>query len=230
MLTDYFKKVGSERFIIMVFGNIFLGLGISIFKLSGLGNDAFSGMIMALSDVTGIVYSSFLILFNIILFFIEFLTGRKFIGIGTVINALCLGYIVTFFNYVLKLVFGAPELMWQRVVIVCIGVVVCCFGASLYQTSDVGVSPYDSLSLIMTRRWPRISYFWCRMFTDGLCALVCYLAGGIVGLGTLLAAFGFGPVIHFFDVHFTRGLLEWVKRRRTGAIEDAALGKVGLSE
>ena len=77
--------------------------------------------------------------------------------------------------------------------------IVCCFGLSMYQTADLGVSPYDSMALILDRRLPRVPYFWCRIFTDGLCALVCYLAGGIVGLGTLVTAFGFGPVIAFFN-------------------------------
>jgi uncharacterized membrane protein YczE len=45
------------------------------------------------------------------------------------------------------------------------------------------------------------------MFTDALCALICFLAGGIIGLGTLVSAFGLGPIIQFFDVHFTNKLL-----------------------
>ncbi|MNW66270.1 hypothetical protein D3C74_447240 [compost metagenome] len=88
-----------------------------------------------------------------------------------------------------------------------IGVVVCSFGISLYQTSQVGVAPYDSLSLIMKNKFPKVSYFWHRMFTDALSALVCFLAGGIIGLGTLVTVFGLGPIIHFFDVNFTEKLL-----------------------
>jgi uncharacterized membrane protein YczE len=86
--------------------------------------------------------------------------------------------------------------------------VVTGFGVSMYQTPNVGVSPYDSLSIIMTKRIPKISYFWNRIFTDAVCALVCFLAGGIVGLGTLVSALGLGPVIDFFNVHFTRKLFK----------------------
>ena len=66
MLVNYFKRVGSRRLVIMLIGNVFLGIGVSIFKLSGWGNDPFSGMIMALSDLFGISYGSFLIIFNIL--------------------------------------------------------------------------------------------------------------------------------------------------------------------
>ncbi|WP_249897404.1 hypothetical protein [Paenibacillus sp. PK3_47] len=196
-----------KRLIVMVIGNIFLGMGISIFKLSGMGNDPFSGMVMALADLSGITYAIFLILLNLVLFVIEFVTGPRFIGPGTFVNAILLGYIVTFFHNTWLELLGEPQLFWQQVVTVAVGVVVCSFGVSMYQSSDVGVAPYDSLSLIMKNRLPNISYFWHRMFTDALCALICFLAGGIIGLGTLVSAFGLGPIIHFFNVNFTNKLL-----------------------
>lgn len=206
-LREYIKKVDLTRIIIMIIGNIFLGMGISIFKLSGLGNDPFSGMVMALAEQTGITYANFLIVLNLGLFVIEFIAGRKFIGAGTFVNAIFLGYIATFFHNTWLFLLGEPQLLWQRVIIVLIGVVVCSFGISLYQKSNVGVAPFDSLSLIMKERLPKISYFWHRMLTDALCALICFLAGGIVGLGTLVSALGLGPIVHFFDVNFTNKLL-----------------------
>lgn len=207
MLIDYFKKVGARRLVIMVLGNVFLGFGIAVFKLSGLGNDPFSGMAMALSDQAGIPYAHFVLVVNIVLFIIQFLTGKEFIGAGTLVNACFLGYIVTFFYNIIFGIFGQQDVMWQRIVIVCIGVVITSFGLSMYQTSDVGVAPYDSLSLIMVKRWSKIPYFWHRIITDAACALICFLAGGIVGLGTLVCAFGLGPFVHFFDEHFIKKLV-----------------------
>lgn len=208
MLADYFKKIGARRFLVMLTGNIFLGLGIGIFKLSGLGNDPYSGMVMALAERSGIVYANFLVLFNVGLFILEAVFGREFIGAGTFVNACLLGYIVTFFYDVLLGVFGAPSFLWQRVFIVCIGVIVTSLGVSLYQTADVGIAPWDSISLIMTKRWPNIPYFWHRMSNDALASLVCFLAGGIVGLGTLVSAFGLGPVVHFITEHFSKKLVD----------------------
>lgn len=210
MLVNYFKRVGSRRLVIMLIGNVFLGIGVSIFKLSGWGNDPFSGMIMALSDLFGISYGSFLILFNIPLFMIEFFFGKKFIGIGTIINMFFVGYLVTFFYDIWINMVGRPEVAWQKLLVVCVGVIVCSFGVSLYQTPNVGVAPYDSISLILKERFPKISYFWLRMSNDGFCAIVCYLTGGIVGLGTLVSAFGLGPIIQFFNVNFTEKLLRKV--------------------
>lgn len=212
MLVNYLKKVGARRCIIMVLGNVFLGLGVAVFKLSGMGNDPFSGMVMALSDQAGIAYAHFILIVNVILFVAQVMTGKEFIGAGTLVNACLLGYIVTFFYNILVGVFGQPELLWERIVIVCIGVVFTSFGVSMYQSSDVGVAPYDSLSLIMTKKWRKISYFWHRIATDATCVLICFLAGGIVGLGTLICALGLGPFVHFFDEHFSKKLVGPVEK------------------
>lgn len=207
MLINYFREIGSRRFIIMIIGNIFLGIGIGIFKYSGMGNDPFSAMVMALSDVVGISYPVFLIIFNLFVFVIEFAFGRHFIGAGTIVNSCLIGYVASFFYDLCGSLFGTPGALWQRLITVCVGVIVTSFGVALYQTPDVGIAPYDSLSLIMTERWPKISYFWHRMSNDAVAALVCYLAGGIVGLGTLLTAIGLGPFVHFFTEHFAKKLV-----------------------
>ena len=165
------------------------------------------GMVMALAECVGIEYARFLILLNLGFFVIEIIWGRKLIGLGTIINALFLGYFVTFFYNLITSVIDAPDQMAMQVVTVFIGVIITSLGISMYQLPKQGVAPYDSISLIMTEKWPKIPYFWCRVSNDAISALVCWLAGGIVGLGTLVSAFGFGPFVQFFDTHFTSKVL-----------------------
>lgn len=206
-MSEWIKSINWKFVLVMFIGNIILGLGVAIFKLSGLGNDPFSGMAMALAEYVGIPYARFVILINIIFFVIEIIWGRKLIGLGTVVNALFLGYAVTFFYNLITSVIDAPQQMLMRILTVCIGVIVASLGISMYQLPKQGVAPYDSISLIMADRWKKIPYFWCRMSNDAVCALICWLAGGIVGLGTLVGAFGFGPFVQFFDTHFTSKVL-----------------------
>mgnify|MGYP003217768310 CR=1 FL=1 len=185
-MSEWIRKINWKYVVVMLIGNIILGLGIAIFKLSGLGNDPFSGMVMALAECVGIEYARFLILLNLGFFVIEIIWGRKLIGLGTIINALFLGYFVTFFYNLITSVIDAPDQMAMQVVTVFIGVIITSLGISMYQLPKQGVAPYDSISLIMTEKWPKIPYFWCRVSNDAISALVCWLAGGIVGLGTLV--------------------------------------------
>ena len=99
-MSEWIRKINWKYVVVMLIGNIILGLGIAIFKLSGLGNDPFSGMVMALAECVGIEYARFLILLNLGFFVIEIIWGRKLIGLGTIINALFLGYFVTFFYHI----------------------------------------------------------------------------------------------------------------------------------
>ncbi len=207
MPRKYLCQKYMKKFVIMLAGNILLGLGISIFKLSGLGNDPFSGMVMALAECVKIPYAIFLILLNFLIFLVQFIAGKELIGIGTIVNACFLGYFVTFFYSVLQQFALMPEAMWQKVIVVCIGVIVTSLGVSMYQMPEVGIAPFDSLSIIMARKWIKIPYFWHRMLTDAICAAICFYTGGIVGLGTLVSAFGLGPFVHFFNEHVSKKLL-----------------------
>ena len=60
---------------------------------------------------------------------------------------------------------------WSRA-----AVLVTALGASLYQTADLGIAPYDYLSLGL-RDYTPCPYFGCRIFTNALSALLCWLAG-----------------------------------------------------
>lgn len=215
MITGYFKKVGWKRVVMTIVGNIFIGLGIGIFRYAALGNDPYTAMNLSLSECVRMSYPVFQILFNLCAFVIQLLWGRELIGIGTIVNAFFLGYIVDFFYHILLMLPAAPAAFWQSVIVVCIGVIICSFGLSLYQTSNVGVAPYDALSLITQKKLPKIPYFWHRMFDDALAALISFVATGFtnIGLGSLVSAFGLGPFIHFFNKHFSEKLLKDLEQK-----------------
>ena len=96
-MVEYLKNINWKHVLIMCIGNVFMGMGIGIFKLAGLGTDPFSGMNMAVADMIGMTYGNFQLIVNIVLLIIEIAFGRRFLGIGTVVNAVCLAYITTFF-------------------------------------------------------------------------------------------------------------------------------------
>lgn len=60
-----------------------------------------------------------------------------------------------FYYLVCKL--GAPEVLWQKLVTVVIGLLVGGIGLAMYQNAKAGASPYDSLSMILCNRWQTLS-------------------------------------------------------------------------
>ena len=103
--------------------------------------------------------------------------------------------------------FGSADTLPIQLFWVAVGVLVVAFGCSLYQTADLGVAPYDALSLMMSDRLP-LPYFGCRVFTDALCALLAYLLGGLIDWHAI-CAFGLGPLCSFSRSTFSEKVLRY---------------------
>ncbi len=205
-MKEYLGRIGMRRVIGMILGNIILGMGIAIFRTSLLGNDPYSAMLMAGADRLGIAYHILMPIVNAVIFIVEISFGRHFIGIGTFVNWFLLGFVAQFFIDLFSVLQIPERGMAIRLLTVAVGVLVVSLGVSLYQTADLGISPYDSFSIIISEHCP-LQYFWCRLATDVVCTAICFSLGGIVNVGTAVCAFGLGPFVHFFDEHISRKAL-----------------------
>ncbi len=140
------RKPTVRRVVGMVAGIVIIALGIALFKQSHLGNDSISALNMRLAELLGISLGTQNLCTNILFFLLEFWFGRKYIGLGTFVNGICIGYIVTAFYDPIHAHFGdAPSLAVQLAWVIA-AVLVTALGASLYQTADLGIAPYDYLS------------------------------------------------------------------------------------
>lgn len=163
---------------------------------------------MRLAELFGISLGVQNIAANLLMFAIEIWVGRQYIGLGTFVNGICIGFIVTAFYDPIAAFFGPAASLPEQLLWVAAAVIVTALGASLYQTADLGIAPYDALALELRDHTP-VPYFGCRVFTDAVCALACWVLGGLVGLGTLICAFCLGPVIQFFNGHFSEKVLRY---------------------
>lgn len=200
-------NIGTRRWLGLLIGNICIGMGVGIFKLSGLGNDPFSAMALSMIAILNIRYSTFLLLINIGLFLIEFLLGQKFVGVGTFANWFFVGYVVEFTIWLGSTYVPEPSSLMLRILYVAIGVLIVSTGLSLYQTSNAGIAPFDSMALILDDRLSKVPYFWCRMIIDGICALICLFTGGLLGFGTFVSVFCLGPIVHFLNNKVSQKLI-----------------------
>ena len=97
----------------------------------------------------------------------------------------------------------------MRFIFMVAGVIVLSFAASLYQTADLGISPYDSIAIIISNKF-KIKFFWARIITDSICVIISFALGGItlgiLGIGSFICALGMGPIVHFFHTKVSRKL------------------------
>lgn len=194
-----------RRMLVMMTGLIIMGLGIAVFKISLMGNDPCTAMMMAVGDKVDLSLPVIMIVVNSIYFLAEVIWGRHYIGIGTFANWFGVGTIASIWLMWLERYFVMPQTFSFRFSLMLTGILILSLAASMYQTPDLGIAPYDVISIILAEKCS-VPYLVCRVFTDSVCALSAYLLGGLIGLGTFACAVGLGPFIAFFNHYVSEKL------------------------
>ena len=211
--TDHMAK----RILMSVLGVVICGISVGMFKHAALGVDPFQSLMSGLDAVVPVRFGTLYVIANAALLLFALVFDRHKIGLATLINLLLLGYIAEFAQAATARALPGPSLP-ARLVLLAAAIVIMCLATALYFTADLGVSPYDAISLIWSEKQRRVPFFVCRVTTDLTCVLagtaLCLLAGysrgqvfGVVNIGTVVTAFFMGPLIEFFNVHVARPFL-----------------------
>lgn len=214
------EKIKSQRkrILMSLFGVLISGVCVGFMKAAEFGVDPFQVLVSGLDWTIPIEFGLLYVLINAVLLLFSVAADRRNIGIATFINLFLLGYVVDFTKGALDSLFPAPGLA-LRIGFLLLGIVVLCIGSSLYMTADLGVSTYDAVAIVMSRKWKWGQFKYVRICTD----LVCVLLGGLliyvtsgslselaasIGVGTIVTAFFMGPLISFFNEKIAQPMLE----------------------
>ena len=214
----------KTRRILMSLSGVLIGaVSVGLFKVAALGVDPFQSLMSGLDKWIPISFGTLYVIVNLVLLIFSLLVDRSKIGLATFINLFLLGY-VTEFSYAFFLTLLPDPSLPVRVICMLIGAVVMCFGSALYMTADLGVSTYDAIAIALAYKWKLASFRFCRISTDLICVVlgcgIFLLAGGawanvqaVAGVGTILCAFGMGPLIEYFNVTVARPMLRMDKEK-----------------
>lgn len=193
-----------RRIIMTVLGVLISGFSVGMFNLSAFGMDPFQVFAHGIWMHIPMDFGTFYMILNLLMLVLIFFIDRHKIGLGTVINIFLLGYVVQFSSSLFEAVVPHPAL-GVRILFLILGIVVLCFGASLYIVGDLGVSTYDAIALILTEK--KVARFqYCRIGSDLVCTIVGFLLGATAGVGTVVTALFMGPIIAFFNEKISRPL------------------------
>jgi uncharacterized protein len=187
-----------QRVAMVFIGVLIMGFAVSLLIYANLGTDSASCMNLGVSSKIGLSLGLYQLIFNSLVLVFTFIFARHFIGIGTIINMVFVGFLVDFFNATLIRSFPSHPGMPMRVIVMLIAVVVLSFSASLYIHPHLGISPYDSIAFMVAER-THIQFRWLRIVCDMTALLIGWLCGSVIGLGTVVSAFCIGPLIKFFS-------------------------------
>lgn len=187
----------TRRIVMTIFGVLIAGFSVGMFNFSAFGMDPFQVLAHGVWMHLPLGYGTFYAILNLIMLIFIFLIDRKKIGLGTVINIFLLGYVVQFSSWLFTTWIPSPSLT-VKIIFLAIGIIVMCFGSSLYFIGDMGVSTYDAVALILSdKKVARFQY--CRIGSDIVCSICGYFLGATLGIGTIITAFFMGPLITVFN-------------------------------
>ena len=190
-------KEKHRRIIMTILGVLVAGFSVGMFNFSNFGMDPFQVFAHGAWKHMPIGYGTFYTILNLIMLVFIFMIDRHKIGLGTVINIFLLGYVVEFSSLLFNTQIPNPT-VGIRILFLIVGIIILCFGSSLYFIGDLGVSTYDAVALILSdRKVARFQY--CRIGTDLICTIIGFVLGATVGIGTLVTAFFMGPIISIFN-------------------------------
>lgn len=165
------------------------GIGEGMLVLSNLGSTPWTVLAQGIETHTHLSLGliTFLISMVVLLLWIPL---KLKAGLGTVLNMILIAVALQGF----LTIFTAPENLVSRVLLCVGGVVVIGIASSLYLTCHMGAGPRDGLMVGICQRtgWKVGAV---RSSIEVIVCTIGWALGGVVGLGTVLFAFGVGWVV-----------------------------------
>ena len=201
----------------LIVGLLLFGIGIAFMAEAGMGLGPWEVFHQGIARQLGVQLGTVSIVLGIPILLAWYPLGER-PGVGTVLNIVLIGTATNVAMGVLPTVVGQP----QQLLVMLLGVVTIAAGSGLYLASDLGPGPRDGL---MTGLHFRFGWSIRRARTAvELTVLVLgFLAGGTIGLGTVVFALGIGPLVQVMLRVFDRD--GRVSKRRRAMLE--ARGTLG---
>lgn len=196
-----------RRTLAMLVAVIFMGMGVGFFMLAAMGSDPFSTLNLGVSSKIGLSFGTWQVFLNVVMLLAIMFVDRSKLGIGTIGNMFLVGFSADITGWLLRQFIEASALgIPARVGMTLLGVAMQLVGCSFYVTSGLGMAPYDCVSYIVPER-TKIPFRWWRIFTDVVCVGIGFACGASIGIGTLIMAFGTGPILPLLNKYVAEPLL-----------------------
>ena len=201
------KNFDLLRCFLMISGILLISICVACYRLSGFGVDSFTGMNLGISGFLGMSFGTWQLIVNFVILIVVFFTVRHCIGLGTVVNMVCVGYIADFLCWLVDDVICIEMTLPLRILALLLATLFASLGVALYMKADMGISPYDSVALIITKLTKeKIPFQYARISSDITALLIgilfCLASKSniwmIVGIGTVCNSLFNGPLIQFF--------------------------------
>lgn len=197
------RKKYAIRWTFYIVGLLLMSLGISLtIQGQSLGIGPWDVLHVALFELFGLTIGSWSIIIGFLLILMVVIFEKRWPQIGTWLNIILIGSFIDFYNWILP----TPESLVGQGIFFILGVIVMGIGAGTYVAPRVGAGPRDSIMMmIVDRTGAKVKTVRTSMEVG--VALIGWLLGGPIGIGTVIIALMLGQLVHY-TLPFAQSLIE----------------------
>ena len=185
----YNFKPKFSTFFFLCFGLTLFGLGEGLLIVSFTGASPWSVLAQGISLNVNLSIGTITLLISIGVLILWIPLGQK-PGMGTIFNALIIALMIDLY---IKFV-PTPSNYFHQLILAIISVLTVGIGGGIYLVSNLGAGPRDGLMIGLQKK-TNLPIAVVRATLEISVVSVGWYLGGIVGIGTLLFAFGIGPCV-----------------------------------
>lgn len=193
-MQNLMRLISWRALLCLCLGFVFSGIGASLYIYCGLGADAFNVLNQGLARSLGIQVGTASCLTQGVLLALVLPFGKPYLGVGTLLGSFLIGCVMN----VCAIVFSSPlqtANLALRLCFLALAPFFVGFGIALVRRSNLGLTPYDVVPLLLHRKTHNLAFFAVRISVDAFSLLIGTILGGTIGIGTILSVVLTGPAI-----------------------------------
>ena len=170
----------------------FIGFGIYLQIEADIGFPSWNALNQGFSIVFPITYGTASILIGLSIVFVD-LAMKEPIGMGTLIDAVCVGLGTDFFAWLDPV----PEVdsFVFKLFIFLVSLFILSIGQYFYMITGLSCGPRDALLVAIGKRCKKISIGTVNNIISAVVLAVSWLMGATIGIGTVISVFGLGMIM-----------------------------------
>ncbi|MGE6504107.1 YczE/YyaS/YitT family protein [Bacillus wiedmannii] len=181
------------RYFLFFLGLTFFGLGNAIaVNVKFLGLHPWEVLNMALYQRFGWTIGTWSVICGLFLVLVSLVIDRKYINIGTFLNALLIGPIMDLFLK-LDILPHATHILWVNLLILLSGIIITGIGGGMYVAAGIGAGPRDGFMLAISDK-TGLSVSRARIIVESIVLVIGYILGGPIFIVTFLYTFIQSPI------------------------------------
>ncbi len=184
-----------RRLIQLYVGLVLFGVSVGMLILSTLGNAPWDVLHQGLARHSSLGTGTWSVIVSVFVLLL-WIPLRERPGLGTISNAIVVGVVLQ----VMLDTLGEPDGLVARYALLLGGVALCAVSSGMYIGAHFGAGPRDGLMTGLGRRGLPIGP--TRTAIELAVLVSGWALGGTVGIGTVVYAFGIGPLVAIALPHF----------------------------